>query len=63
MGELKAKIKKTDNCITSIECMGIVHSLEIPKAPPFSPESFMFGFTFDDLEADVTVKLLFLFLV
>jgi hypothetical protein len=50
MRKLIAKIKKTDNYVTSMECMGIVHSLEIPKAPPFLPESFTFGFTFDDME-------------
>ena len=43
--------------------MGIVNSLEIPKAPPVSPESIIFSFTIDDLETDIPVKLLFVFLV
>jgi hypothetical protein len=46
-----------------MECMGIVHSSGIPEAPPVSPESVTFGSTIDDLETDITAKLLFLFLV
>jgi hypothetical protein len=43
--------------------MGIVHSLEFPKAPPVSPNSITFSFTIDDQETGITVRLLFLFLV